>query len=94
MYFEELRSWLSFFDVQVSISVHEHLLEFRPKIGNRQMGPLLVVSACFLYPCQKEEPVLREKDHLCKLVLVPLYILPFFVYSVWKLMLKDTLMGR
>ena len=94
MYPEELRSWpFSFFGVQVSAGVHEHLVEFRPKIGDRQMGPLLVVPACFLYPCQKGGPVLREKGTLCKLVLVPLEILPFFVHSVCKLMLKDTLNG-
>ena len=81
------------FGVQISASVHEHLVEFRPKIGDREIGPLLVVSACFLYTCQKGGLVLREKGTLCKLVLVPLVILPFSVYSVCKLMLKDTLSG-
>ena len=57
------------------------------------MGPLLVVPARFLYPCQKSGPGLREKGTLCKLVLVPLVILPSQVCSVCKLMLKDALNG-
>ena len=58
------------------------------------MGPLLVVLARFLDPCQKSGPGLREEaPSLCKLVLVPLVILLSHVCSVCKLMLKDALNG-
>ena len=48
---------------------------------------------CLHCPCQKKGPVLREKGTLYKLVLVPVVILPSFVCSVCKLMLKDALNG-
>ena len=51
------------------------------------------MRARFLYPCQKRSLVLRGKGTLCKLVLVPLVILPSFLCSVCKLMLKDALNG-
>ena len=65
---------LSLFGVQVRAGVHENLVELRPKIGDRQMGPLLILPACFLYQWEcilpeSKTPQLAEAQGIIALTL-------------------------